>query len=95
MPQNQNSPTLYRIELLDTPLVFACLKMTTSEEWIENLLVGPLHNVTKRLQTLEKQRSSESDAAVWDEIPVLIETGDQVFDLYFEIFEKVKLAWVQ
>lgn len=55
--------------------------MTTSEEWIENLLVGPLHNVTKRLQTLEKQRSSESDAAVWDEIPVLIETGDQVFDL--------------
>lgn len=57
--------------------------MTTSEEWIENLLVGPLHNVTKRLQTLEKQRSSESDASVWDEIPVLIETGDQVFDLYF------------
>lgn len=76
---------------MDTPLVFACLKMTTSEEWIENLLVGPLHNVTKRLQTLEKQRSSESDAAVWDEIPVLIETGDQVFDLYFKILKRSNL----
>lgn len=74
---------------MDTPLerreFFAHLKMTTSEEWIENLLVGPLHNVTKRLQTLEKQRSSESDVTAWDEIPVLIETCDQVFDLYFKI----------
>lgn len=74
--------------LLEPREFFAHLKITTSEEWIENLLVGPLHNVKKRLQTLEKQRSSESDAAVWDEIPVLIETCDQVFDLYFKILWK-------
>ena len=50
--------------------------MTTSENLIENLLVGPLHSVTKRLQTLEKERCPERE--MWDEIPCYIETCDQV-----------------